>query len=221
MNILALDTATTTGWAVSASGVVTSGVFDCSIRTTPTKKERADHPGLRFDKFSVMLHEKLYEDKIDLVVYEMVVGGRSAGGNTSMIQKGLEAFLYREAYRKGCPVWSFAAATIKKWATGSGVLTHESKAEVVRRALAEFKDQDFIPHRPTKSQPWTVDDNQCDALWILDLAHRVHQHAASVVWPPSVPFDPACPDIIDNLTPFAHRVTSEKWNKPNSKSRRR
>ena len=49
MNILALDTATHTGWAVSTIGsVIESGVEDFSIRTRPTKTEPEDHPGLRF-----------------------------------------------------------------------------------------------------------------------------------------------------------------------------
>lgn len=213
MKILALDTATHTGWAVSANEVITSGYEDFSVRTSPTLYFPADHPGKRFSMFSNWMEEKLREDKIDLIVYESIVGGRSAGGTTSLIQKGLEAMVLKLAYDTDLPipVWSFAPATIKKWATGNGQLTHESKQQMVDMAYKAFPNQIFLPHRPTRSKPWIWDDNQCDALWLLDLAHRVYQYSEVTIWPPSVPLDASSPEIVDNLTKIANLVTAEKW----------
>lgn len=221
MNILALDTATHTGWAVTrGQRVIESGVEDFSIRTKSTKTEPADHPGLRFAKFDRWLGEMILLFKIDVIAYEMVVGGRNAGGNTSLIQKGLEALLLRRcvtsAMARPIPVWAFAAATIKKFATGDGRLTHESKVLMCATALQAFPDQTFVPHRPTNSQPWSVDDNQCDALWIAELAvrcaYRQAQDADSGLGDEYAP----------NLTPLANLVIADKWNpKSNSKSRRR
>lgn len=220
MNILALDTATRTGWAVTSlkSGhhiITTSGVEDFSIRTRATKTLAADHPGLRFESFRVWLKNHIYTNNIDLIVYESVVGGASAGGKTSLIQKGLEALVYAVAYQMdsanilGIPVWSFSAATIKKWATGDGRLTHESKAELVRLAVRKWHHSTLMPHKATKSQPWNYDDNQCDALWLSDLVvHVVRELQTRAASSDSI-FDAA--SMTDQLTPLAQTVTSRKW----------
>lgn len=215
MNILALDTATHTGWAVqSGSQIVGSGSMDFSIRTKATKTQMADHPGMRFFNFDHWVRDLILKYKPDIIAYEMVVGGRNAGGNTSLIQKGLEATVIKRAYQHDMiPVWTFAAATIKKFATGNGVLTHESKIQMVDTARVAFPDQTFLPHRPSKSQPWLWDDNQCDALWILALAVACARRAAV----DGVTIDEYAP----NLTSLAHLVTTDKWTKNlTSKSRR-
>lgn len=198
MNILALDTATRTGWAINVNGKrAYSGVWDA----TPSKR---DHPGWRFHAFRSVLADHIRANKIDLISYEAIVGGIKAGGKTSLVQKGLEAIvLMCAAYPAPIPVWSFSAATIKKWATGNGQLTHESKQLMVRTALQAFPDEEFVPHRPTKSQPWAFDDNQCDALWLADLTYAV------------------CNDVMpkaDQLViseefrlDIAHRLTKQKW----------
>lgn len=217
MNILALDTATHTGWAVSTIGsVIESGVEDFSIRTRPTKTEPEDHPGLRFAKFDRWLGEMIPLFKIDLIAYEMVVGGCNAGGNTSLIQKGLEALVLRRAVVSAnagpIPVWAFAAATIKKFATGNGVLTHESKIQMVDTARATFPDQVFVPHARTKGQPWDWDDNQCDALWIAELARQcVRSEMAKTIEGAHAP----------SMTSIANHVITAKWTPKNSKSPRR
>jgi hypothetical protein len=212
MNILALDTATRTGWALHTepSGQVLSGVADSGIRTAATKTKAADFPGLRFRLFRDWLLTMITDYKVDLIVYEAVVGGRHAGGKTSLIQKGFEALVLEAAtHRRGwadhTSVWSFAPATIKKWATGSGVLTHESKAQLVASARRAFKDQKFIKHNPTKSQPWAWDDNQCDALWLLSLARAVEPVAFEDM---GLLAHEATPQ---QLTAFANLVVNRKW----------
>lgn len=205
MKILALDTATHTGWAMVAGGIITSGTADFSVRTKATKTIPADHVGRRFALFRNWLNEIVRVNKPDLLVYEAVVGGARAGGNVSLIQKGFESYVLETAFRRDIPVWSFAPATLKKWATGSGVLSHESKAEVVRQAVLKFGKQDLIPHRPTKSQPWAWDDNQCDALWLLDLTQAVVTYVTASAGIDSRELD------LNDLTHTANIVTHLKW----------
>ncbi len=211
MKILALDTATHTGWAVLAGGVITSGAADFSVRTKATKTIPADHVGRRFALFRNWLNEMVRVTKPDLVAYEAIVGGARAGGNVSLIQKGFESFVLETAFRRDVPVWSFSPATIKKWATGSGKLSHESKAAVVRAAWYKFGNEGLIPHKPTKAQPWSYDDNQCDALWLLDLTQTVIAQVQDDAepWTDGLlvvrDFDTKC------LTLTANQVTAAKW----------
>lgn len=211
MKILALDTATHTGWAVLANGVITSGVEDFSIRTQATKSKSADFAGLRFRRFRDWLITKIHDDKPDIIVYEAIVGGMHAGGKTSLIQKGFEAIILEAAThfegwsQSHRSVWSFSPSTIKKWATGSGVLTHESKTKLVRMAVKKWTSEGLLPHRPTKSQPWSFDDNQCDAMWLADLAHHVVAPAFNKMGLLAHEADPK------ELTAFANFVTNIKW----------
>lgn len=201
MNILALDTATVTGWAVTVDGKVhTSGAADFSIKPT-------SHQGHRFNWYMDWLGDTVRDFKINLISYEAVVGGKHAGGKTSLVQKGLEALTHLVAARcDEIPVWSFSAATIKKWATGNGQLTHESKQLMVRTALKAFPDQHFVAHRPTKSQPWAFDDNQCDALWLADLTKEVWRIASDG----EAPVEPGEVDD-DRRLELAHYLTKQKW----------
>lgn len=202
MRILALDTATRTGYALVASDVISSGVIDCSIRTKATKTIPADHLGKRFYDFQKWLREAIRNTRPDLIVYERVVGGPKAGGKTTLIQKGLEAVVILEAYRGGdqpIPLWTFAAATIKKWGINSGLLTHDSKIVMTKMAFNKFTDQDWImtDHGP--------DNNQADALWILDLARTIAQEFHSCYTPDTLDVEDA------ELTRLAGIVTSKKW----------
>lgn len=204
MRILSLDTATRTGWAVGTSNglIISSGVLDCSIRTQSTKTIEADHPGLRFAKFRDGLTYLLKKYKVNLVSYESVVGGHHAGGNTSLIQKGLEAILLEESSRNQTPCWPFAAGTIKKWATGSGLLTHESKQKMIELAVAEFKRVNWIM-KPNGS----VDDNQCDAIWIFDLCAHVVQGLREDLKHRK----PGSEWVLCKLTHHARIVANKKW----------
>lgn len=220
IKILALDTATRTGWAIHKPGSprISSGAETFAIRTKASKTQPADHPGRRFFLFRAWLDTVILEHDIDLIVYEMVVGGARAGGNTALVQKGLEATLLDCAYsspRGAIPVWSFAAATIKKWATGSGVLTHESKVQVVAEAERVFAGKTkLLPHNATKSQPWHLDDNQCDALWLLDLAVNVSNKVAEVTELSGAKGYATMSSISqETLTHFAHQLTHRKWSR--------
>jgi len=198
--LIALDTATHTGWAIKRLASVTSGAADFSIRTKATKTMHADHPGRRF----AMFHSWLNDQVSDLlgarcvIAYEAVVGGSSAGGKVSLVQKGLEAILLMIASERGIPVVSFAPATIKKFATGDGTLSKESKAMVIEQVRQRFPEQEFLPHAWTKNEPWNWNDNQCDALALLDLSSSVLGQVKSL--------DPV--ELLDT----SHELTKLRWN---------
>lgn len=206
MKILALDTATRSGYALFASGVTSSGVFDASIRTKATKTLEADHSGKRFYLFQRWLREAIRNSRPDLIVYERLVGGASSGGHTTMVQKGLEAIVHIEAFAGSengpIPMWTFSPATIKKWATGNGTLTHESKILVTRMAFDKFSDQEWVQ---TAKGP---DDNQADALWILDLAQAV---AKVIVHETQDNYAPFVSHEDEKLTKWGNIVTAAKW----------
>lgn len=206
MNILALDTATKTGWAISVDGVLhMSGVEDFSPAKVNKSNPTPDHPGRRFRRFQTWLNTMLVDYKIELISYESIVGGRNAGGHTTLIQKGLEAVVLLEA-SKGyeseydIPCWDFAAATIKKWATGSGILSNDKRPMIEHaRKLTKKAKYSLTPRNPTKSQPWDLDDNEADAVCLVDLTRAVLDHAGSVN------------ADLDQLTTFAQTVTAQKW----------
>lgn len=216
MNILALDTATRTGWAVwKASGPRGPESFSGVADFTPPRSKNDERflnerDGQRFYNFRNWLLQMINAHDIQLLTYEAVVGGGAAGGHTSLIQKGLEALVLEAATHKrfqagSLPVWSFSAATIKKWAIGTGRLTHESKIAMVREAYRQFRLQQWVAHNATKGEPWDWDDNQADALWLLDLTRAV------------LPFLDA-EDALLHFTPAAltrqaNIVTETKWQK--------
>lgn len=211
MNILSLDTATRTGWASRFSfgrePKLECGIIDCTVRTKATKTIPADHPGERFYRFENGVTNLFEQNRPDLVVYESVVGGAHAGGRTSLVQKGLEAVVLKvcrcaswpELYDsnncvENTPVWSFSAATIKKFATGSGQLGEVGKEKMIRAARRAW------PHLKV------TDDNVADALWILALAEAVVKELAL-----NVDTLRRTSPTPDSLLRAAHSVTLRKW----------
>lgn len=195
MNILALDTATVTGWAGIRNGYLESGIIDSSIRLHASKTMPADHPGERFSLFENEVYAMV--PMYDLVVYERIVGGIHAGGNTTLIQRGLEALVLMCCARyskNGIPNWSFAAGSIKKWATGSGLLNRESKAQMLALAIKEWPAQKV------------ADDNQADALWMLDLCRNAWEATDPKVTDPRKYTN-------DMQTALANKVTKIKWDR--------
>ncbi len=101
------------------------------------------------------------------------------------------------ASERGIPVISFAPATIKNFATGDGTLSKESKAMVIEQVRQRFPEQVFLPHAWTRSEPWNWNDNQCDALALLDLSSSVLGRVKSL--------DHA--ELLD----MAHELTKLRW----------
>jgi hypothetical protein len=142
MTVLALDLGTKTGWATRVGGVVASGVCDL-------KGSRYEGGGMRFLRFRRWLDDVAAE--ATEIVFEEVRAHK--GTDAAHVYGGLLAMLtawceeYRVPYR-GVPV-----GEIKKHATGKG---NAKKGAMMAAATA---------------RGWSfADDNEADALWILDLA---------------------------------------------------
>tara|TARA_R110000796_G_scaffold173868_1_gene290846 strand:- start:32082 stop:32666 length:585 start_codon:yes stop_codon:yes gene_type:complete len=178
---LGLDLATRAGFALrvrrgaclNASGLDTnliSGVLDLSVVTpsAATAKKPASHPGLRFNMYRVFLVDTIERHGVRALYYETPVGGANMGGARARVAVGLEIITLEVASVYGLPVAGFHVNSIKKHATGSGKASKD-KQPMISAALEKFPGQNWNAHKPTKKAPWTLDDNQADALHVLDL----------------------------------------------------
>jgi len=144
MKILSIDLGTKTGWAViDQCGTISFGTWNL-------KPDRWANLGARCFHLKTNLqdiHKRL--DKIDMIIYEEVRRhmGTDAAHCYGALLGALQEFC--ELNKVACE--SVPVGTIKKHATGKG---NASKAKMIEAA---------------KAKGWNVkDDNQADALWILD-----------------------------------------------------
>ena len=144
--ILALDLATTTGWAFICHGVLTSG-------TISFKSGRFEGGGMRYLRFRRWVAEFLEAQQPDVVYFEEV--RRHMSTDAAHVYGGLLAQLTAEceARTPKVPYQSIPVGTIKAKATGKG---NASKDMMVASAKAKWPCQNI------------ADDNQADALWILE-----------------------------------------------------
>lgn len=151
MKMLALDLGTLTGWACSADGVVTSGTVDL-------KGGRYEGGGMRYLRFRdwlTRMHELVH---FDVVHYEEV--RRHLGADAAHVYGGLLAHLTAWCEERKVAYLGIPVGTIKKHATGKG---NAGKQQMIAAATA---------------RGWhPADDNEADALWILD--HGLSGMAAS------------------------------------------
>ena len=143
--ILALDLGTTTGWAMLNDGTITSG-------SQSFKPQRFEGGGMRFLKFKRWLADtKACTDGLDAVYFEEV--RRHAGVDAAHSYGGFLAHLTAWCEHHQIPYQGVPVGTIKKHATGRG---NASKDEMVAAAVARYQ--------------WVQDDNEADALALLDWA---------------------------------------------------
>ena len=176
---LGLDLATRAGYAVRFSNKskirkglelnLISGVAEMKVVTpsAATKNKPADHPGLRFNKYRQFLIELIETHGIKTIFYEEPAGSNKTGGNTLQVAVGFKVITLEVASIYDIPCRGFHIATVKKHATGSGKLNSDKQA-MIDAALDRFPGQEWVSHKPTKRAPWTLDDNQADALHVLD-----------------------------------------------------
>lgn len=145
MTICALDLATKTGYASSASGVVTSGVFCCASKPK-------EPWGAKFLRFRGWLRDWLEQEKPDALAYEEV--RRWSSGDAAKAYCGLRAVMLMECYIRSIPVEGYAVGTIKLHATGNG---RASKQQMIEAAWTRWGVK-------------TTSDDLADALAILSLA---------------------------------------------------
>lgn len=141
MKILALDQATKTGWATDTA----SGVWNL----TPNRGETG---GMRIVRFKAKVLELIELEGIELIAYERVQGRFQ---NTVIINAELAGILQVIAIEKGIPLACYSPKEIKVHATGKG---NANKDMMLKAAREKWPNINII------------DDNQADALWILDLA---------------------------------------------------
>lgn len=145
MTILAIDPATKCGWAHS-DGM--SGTWDLSVR-------RDESSGMRLIRFRGKLNEIHKASPVDLVVYE---GARHAGAGMQgalVTQATIQSVLIVWCEDNGIEYRAYSPSEIKKFATGKG---NAGKDAMIKAAIEKFGE--------------VKDDNQADALWILELAKR-------------------------------------------------
>lgn len=148
-NVLALDLATTTGWALRSDNFLTSG-------TISFKGGRYEGGGMRFLRFREWLREMLSKNPMDAVYYEEV--RRHMSTDAAHIHGGLLAVLQTECEARKIPYQGIPVGTIKKTATGSGAA---NKDAMIAAAKARWPAENI------------EDDNQADALWILETSKSI------------------------------------------------
>jgi Holliday junction resolvasome RuvABC endonuclease subunit len=145
MNILALDLATKTGYALRENGRTFSGVQVCDVK-------RGESPGMRFVRLTRWLDEIGANLRTgDLLVYEQA---HHRGGAATQCGVGLATHALSWAAVRGIEHTGVHTATLKKWATGSG---KGDKAAMIARART------ILGREP-------LDDNEADAVLLLEYA---------------------------------------------------
>ena len=141
LRILALDPATHCGYAINHR---LYGVWDLTAK-------RDESVGMRLIRLRAKLNEILISEKINLVVFERP-GGRFKASIIvqSEIQGQIKTICedHKIAYR------AYSSTEIKKYATGKG---NAGKPAMIQAA----KDKLGYPGK---------NDNEADALWLLELA---------------------------------------------------
>jgi Holliday junction resolvasome RuvABC endonuclease subunit len=144
MNILALDLGTTMGWAANPNGVITSGVITF-------KPGRFESGGMRYIRFVAAIRELLSKTGAKIVYFEEV--RRHLGVDAAHIYGGFLAHLQATCVELDVNHCGVPVPTIKIQATGKGNANKDAM-------IAAAKQRGWNP----------VDDNEADALWILDWA---------------------------------------------------
>lgn len=144
MKILALDPATNCGWAHSDGP---SGTFDLSIR-------RDESAGMRLIRLRGKLNELLKSQGIDVIVYEAARNAAPKMQGALVIQAKLESVIVMFCEDNGIEYRGYSPTEVKKHATGKGTA---SKDQMIAAAKSKF------------GVDVGMDDNQADALHILDL----------------------------------------------------
>ena len=144
--ILALDTATKTGWALLKDGCIyESGVQDFT-------KRRGESNGLMFIRFRAWLTAMLVHP-VTLIVYEQA---HHRGGAATEICVNLTGRVQELATDKGIEYASVHSASLKKFVTGSG---RADKSAMIAYATS------CLGRQP-------LDDNEADAVCLAMWAHN-------------------------------------------------
>lgn len=147
MRLLALDPATSCGWAIGKAkyrSPTESGTW--ILRDSDDTKCRLAILWRELESL-----RRRVRGRIDIVAYETPVFGRSRNGG-DVLQK-MAGVIELFARLNDCDIHTYSPSAIKKFATGSG---NSSKAEMMAEATR-------------RGRIYGTDD-ECDAQWIWDLA---------------------------------------------------
>ena len=145
--ILALDLGTNCGWAVWLNGMV-------MFNTWHLKGPRYEADGMRYVRFTAHLEELRERAPMHRIVFEEVMNHK--GTFAAHCYGGFLATMMAFAHAHSIPYRGVGVGTIKKHATGKGNATKDEMMEACANKL------NIIPG----------DDNQADALWLLDYARK-------------------------------------------------
>lgn len=148
MKILALDPATSCGWAYenTEENFQTSGVWDLSIK-------RDESRGMRLIRFKSKLIEIYDKLGIDVIPFEAARNAASSMQGALVVQAEIQGVLKNWCDENDIDYTGYSPTEIKKHATDNG---NASKAKMIEAAQAKFGEQ-------------VTDDNEADALWLLDM----------------------------------------------------
>lgn len=147
MNILALDLATSTGWALAENGRIESGVQSFA-------KARGETNGILFLRFNRWLDEVASvggKARVRVLAYEQA---HHRGGSATEICVGLATRVQEFCAKHGIECLPVHTATLKKHAVGIG----NAKKEHMIIAASRFVGRAI------------TDDNEADALCLLKYA---------------------------------------------------
>jgi len=144
--ILALDVATHCGWSISHE---IYGVWDL----TPKRDEGG---GMRLIRFRSKMYEVIESEKINLVVFERP-GGRHVGA--VIVQSELQGQVKVVCEDLKIPYRGYSSQEIKKFATGKGNCGKPAMIAAAKEKLGYTGNN----------------DNEADALWLLELAESEYK----------------------------------------------
>jgi Holliday junction resolvasome RuvABC endonuclease subunit len=152
MSCLALDPATSCGWAVTPE---MSGVWDLSIR-------RDESGGMKLLRLEAKLNEIAVtleggKSPLKLVVFEAARNAMPKMQGALVHQAKLQAIIERWATAREIDYKGYSPTEIKRFATGKG---NSNKEAMLKGARSKFPGVAIL------------DDNHADALWLLALAAR-------------------------------------------------
>lgn len=156
MNILTLDIATQTGWALSANGVVECG-SESFHRNYGKKRTPDEHIGTVFFNFYHWILNRVRDGKLNLIVFEEPMGNfKNAAGRNVVV--GMRGVLMCVCCAYALPLNSIPQKKLKKLASGNG---NAKKLEMIAAAQAAY------PGMPIP------DDNAADALLLLKVSKEL------------------------------------------------
>lgn len=129
MRVLAIDAATTTGWATNCAGL------ESGRQSFPAK--RGESPGMRYIRFRLWLQELLRTLQPEVVVYE-APAAHHPGAHAAEIAYALSTRVQELAAEAGVECTSLAPTALKRFATGSGGAKKEAMKDAAEARFPHY-----------------------------------------------------------------------------------